>query len=398
MEKERTRNGGNQLRRLFLAVFVLTLFCVAMLSMTAFAASPAAKIGSKSYSTLQAAFNAVKRGQTIKLQKNLTIKAGKAITMKRNVKFTLDLNRKTITTGENPSAKGGYLVLKKGTMTLKNGRVAGILDNDGIYVYKGATLIVQNKAVCTNIENKGTVKLQKGKVAYLSNSSTGTVSVTGGSIVAKMDISGKVTIKKVKMTGRIFADQDATLTISGGTFKGDSNYSILYGNGKVTISGGTFSGKASGESSESSGCLIGAYGGTWKIKGGTFKNSKGTVIDISRDANVTISGGIINGGRGSNSAIVCRSNFRMGVPYKGSLQISGGTVKSSNGYVVSTLPPIGWEQLHVKVTVSGGKIQCTSKSSPAVYVGISEELAAGMVSVNHRYITAASGTKVQYKE
>lgn len=220
LKQSKSANTGKR----FLSSFLLTLIFTVILSMNVSAASTEAKIGNKSYSSLQAAFNAVKNGQTVKLQKNLTIETGKKITAKKNVSFTLDLNGKTIKTGEYDWSKdGGYIVLEKGSMTVKNGTVTGgwamSWVGNGIYVKKGATLIVQSKAVCGGIENCGTVKLQKGTIDIICNEDSN-ISVTGGSITGELvSYGGKVTIEDVKMTGRLCV-QEATLLIKGGTFTG----------------------------------------------------------------------------------------------------------------------------------------------------------------------------------
>jgi hypothetical protein len=159
----------------------------------------------------------------------------------------------------------------------------------------------------------------------------------------------------------------------------------------VTISGGTFRGSASGDQPDNS--VIEASGGTWKITGGTFQNAKGMVLSIQSDANVTISGGTFNGGKGKNAAVVC-GGFNWGSE-KCVLKIKGGTIKSSAGRAISIRPDDN--KLNVKFSLSGGKVESSSKIYPAIYVGMSKSKAAGKLSVSSKYISAKSGTKLQYE-
>ncbi len=77
---------------------LLLLYMIAVMvlpiSIPVSAASPVAKIGSKNFRSLESALKSVKKGQTIKLLKNVTLK--NELTFTKNVKYTLNLNNKTI--------------------------------------------------------------------------------------------------------------------------------------------------------------------------------------------------------------------------------------------------------------------------------------------------------------
>ena len=83
----------NRLGKVF-KVMLLTLTLVLMYSINVSAASGQASIGSKNYATVQKALTAVKNGQTIKLNQDITVT--KTLVSKKNVTYTFDMNKHKI--------------------------------------------------------------------------------------------------------------------------------------------------------------------------------------------------------------------------------------------------------------------------------------------------------------
>ena len=109
-------------RGLFL--FVCILLLTMLLSMTAFAAKgdkSAASIGSKRYPSLEAAVKAVKKGQTIKVTKDITVSDTLTVN-KPKVNFTIDFGKHRYKyTGSDYAIR-----LNKGTVTIKNAKVTAL--------------------------------------------------------------------------------------------------------------------------------------------------------------------------------------------------------------------------------------------------------------------------------
>jgi len=209
-------------------VGLLSFFLVVILSMNVSmvqAANEKASIGSKKYNTLEEAISKVKNGQTIKLLGNVSIE--ETIVVKKNVKFTINMNKKTIThkgTGTEP-----WLQLNRGTLTLKNGTIKSKTDKigTGIVIEKKASMIIQSGTYGVSIRNNG-----------------GNLTIKDANFTKGANISndkGKCLINKGKFKGSIFnginfkSNSKGTLTVKNGTFSFISNRAgncTIY-NGKV---------------------------------------------------------------------------------------------------------------------------------------------------------------------
>ena len=186
---------------------LLALVCILMFSIPVFAsAKTVAKIGSKKYSSLEAAIKKVKNGQTIKLQCNVTLK--KNLVLNRNVKYTINLNRKKITM---KNCTG--IDLKKGKVTLYNGTISTSM---GLFVGKKAALTVK----------KGTFKF-----TFMNH---GTMTVSGGTVTT-IHNDGMLTMKSGKITHGIWCDGKSRLYVKGGTVTQDSG---AWGQGAITVKAG----------------------------------------------------------------------------------------------------------------------------------------------------------------
>ena len=312
------------MRKKILRILILVMLCMFACGVTASAASAVATIGNKKYTSIDKALKAVKNGQTINLTKNLTLKKGNHIIIKRNVRFTLNLNGHTIksldTSGTSDISKlKGAIWVKKGNLTVKNGKVA----NDCIKVEKGAKLTVAG-GTYRQICNLGTAIVRKGTITNNKNSAIvnwGTLTVRGGAITASKSSAivnwGTLTIQDGTIKGKengIYQDSsEGSVVITGGTFKDFKNSKPIIGvvEGKATISGGNF------YASHTNG--VGVIDGTIAITGGTFDSSANTPLICVYEPKGTlmISGGTFTTGE-ANVLLI----------QNGTVAIKGGTFKS----------------------------------------------------------------------
>lgn len=169
-----------------------------------------AKVGGKSYSSLQEAINKAQGGETVTLltdaTENVTI-AGKNI--------TLDLGNKKLT---NTNTGKATLTIAKGChdATVKNGSIVGgtsfyTIQNNGTATFEDVTATAGNTG-SSMIDNWGTLTIESG-------------SYSGGLNVVK-------------------SEEDSTLNINGGRFElsyATSGYTgVVFAYGNTTITGGEF--------------------------------------------------------------------------------------------------------------------------------------------------------------
>jgi len=227
----------------------------------------AAVIGKYGYTTLQAAVDSVKSGQTIKLIKNTSANA----TVNAGFDFTLDLNGKTL------KANGsGAVITKSGSGTLTVTDTAG-----------GGKITSENSATINVMA--GTFAVSGGKVenrevftgAAVRNNGSGSVSVSGGSVegyyVAIHNMAG------------------GSVNVSGGEVRNTGNGCAIANSmaGKITVSG---SAKITGSTSKSGDGAILLLSGSasdtvLEIRGGTIENAKGIAVNNNGSGKIAVSGG-----------------------------------------------------------------------------------------------------------
>ena len=176
---------------------------------TSLAAKTAAKIGGKSYPTLQAAVDAAKKGQVVKVTGKISTKTTLSINKDAKDIFVIDFGSYAY------KYKGsGYAIeLKKGTVTLKNARLTS---PKLIKTEKGTDLTIPNGAY---------------KGIMITN--MGTTAINGGIFKGTGSTAGE----KVRETGLL--DNYGTMFVRGGTFKAGKNTAIE-NRGTITITDGTF--------------------------------------------------------------------------------------------------------------------------------------------------------------
>ena len=373
------------------------LFVCLTLAMSAgtvsLAAKNVAKIGNKGYATLQAAVDAVQKGQVIKVTGNITTKDTLNISKSAQNSFTIDFG-----SGSYKYKGSGYAIeLKQGRVTLKNANLtAGKL----IKTEKGTNLVIPNgtyKGIM--LTNWGTTLIKSGtfkgtgstegdqvrEVGLLDN--YGTMTIKGGTFSAGKNTAienrGTITISDGTFTsslkaasgtpmvgllldnrgkqGGALADEGATATITGGTFTG--NVTAVHNCGILTVKAGRFTSNKS--------CTIINAEGTITVSGGSFKSkAKGIHAFWTQvTAKTFISGGEVTS---AGTAIDC---------------LDGGIVKATGGTFTSTsseepvLQAIGEGS---ELLVTGGKI--VGKETYAYYEEDGGKVTIGSkVKVNTKY-------------
>ena len=171
-----------------------------------------AQIGTKAYTSLQAAVDAAQDGETIQLLNDIT----ENITINASKQITLDLNGHTLNGGTG-TAKAA--ILNEGTVTITDtsaGKTGTIKrDDQGI---EGETSYYVIKNIGTMVIDQANVVNNSG---YKKANSSG--SMVGSSLICNGD-----------------DDPQASLTINGGTFNQPNFLVVKNGtNGTLTVNGGT---------------------------------------------------------------------------------------------------------------------------------------------------------------
>lgn len=232
-----------------------------------------AKVGEIAYTSLDAAFEAAKDGDTVTLLTDIT----EDVVINKNITF--DLGGKTIT--NTGAGKATLTVASGATATVKNGSIVG-----------GASYY--------NIQNNGTAILE-GITATAGN--------TGSSMI---DNWGTLTITSGTYTGGlnvVKSEEVSTLVINGGDFTLDYSVSnaynaVIFVYGDTTINGGTFTqslttaGKWAHPQVVATGVVEG-YTAITRVTGGKFTNKKSGEaifrgVGKATSDNFEVSGGSFN--------------------------------------------------------------------------------------------------------
>ena len=233
---------------------------------------PVCKIGDTTYTSLQAAIDAVQDGQTIVLTDNVS-----ECVMAKEHTFTIDLGGKTLTNGSNNDT---LKVTDTANVTLKNGTMSASWSNNVVYLYSSdaAVTVQDGVSVTTGDSSWAAIYVDEGNLT-----------INGGTFSATSD--------------DIIYVCDGSATINGGTFTNacdDDEYSVVYvcgdeGTPKVTINGGTFSGKESAVYADEDSEVV--------INGGTFTSEEYFALN-AEDSTVTINGGTFTNKDGSYASVV----------------------------------------------------------------------------------------------
>ena len=324
---------------------ITALLCILLMSMTASAkSSTVATIGSKKYTSLSTAFKKIKKGETIVLKQNVTVT--KPLTLTRNVNFTLDLNKKTITFKNKNTASNSIFIglrISKGNITIKNGTMRQTyVKGELIWVEKKASVTIKNGTYIGVIENSGKMTIDKGSFRTFSD------------------------LEKAEWYGYIMLINTGTMTVNGGTFKQSRAFNsdiegCEFNNGALllinatsknstTVNGGEFTSNVP---------VFLAEKGTVKVKKGTFTAKEGATMALTGKANATV-----NGGTWSISS--CRPNF---------ILLGSSRVTVNNGTFKSECTTVEASESST-CTIKGGKFSTTMNDSSIgmLYLGGSSKI------------------------
>lgn len=324
---------------------ITALLCILLMSMTASAkSSTVATIGSKKYTSLSTAFKKVKKGETIVLKQNVTVT--KPLTLTRNVNFTLDLNKKTITFKNKNTASNSIFIglrISKGNITIKNGTMRQTyVKGELIWVEKKASVTIKNGTYIGVIENSGKMTIDKGSFRTFSD------------------------LEKAEWYGYIMLINTGTMTVNGGTFKQSRAFNsdiegCEFNNGALllinatsknstTVNGGEFTSNVP---------VFLAEKGTVKVKKGTFIAKEGATMALTGKANATV-----NGGTWSISS--CSPNF---------ILLGSSRVTVNNGTFKSECTTVEASESST-CTIKGGKFSTTMNDSSIgmLYLGGSSKI------------------------
>ena len=342
----------------FLTMFLL----VFLLGLNVCAASPVAQIGSKKYTSLEKAFSAVKKGQTITLKKNTTINGDLKIKLGKK-SATLNLNKKKLTvkgsfklySGTLTISGNGNLTAKQiknaGTLTLKNGTVNGSVVNSGKFTMDNGTLNYSKDLMYAIYAKGGTVTINKGTVNYKRHfvsyeDGNRTPETTNGAAIIATGKS-KVTVnggKIVSSSETIMTKEDckANIILNNGTFLSTSGGCIAHMGGTIAINGGNYTIK----SIKGGWGFAYVYGNcTLNIKGGNIKSQWSLVETYSERSKANISGGTLtttmSGESGSSTMLIA---------FNGKINVTGGKFVAKNkAYAYWKTPDAGSIKVSKKV-------------------------------------------------
>lgn len=237
-----------------------------------------AQVGFKAFNTLQAAIDAAQDGETV----TLLTDAAEDVAISKSI--ALDMGGKTLT---NTNAGKATISVQGGTVTVKNGNVAGGTGYYNIEVTKDSNANLTLADVAATAGNTGSAMIDNyGTLTVASGTYTGGLDTVKNEPNAKLTITGGAfTLTKGTsegFTGVVFNYGD--LTISGGEFI-QSDKSALYGQAQVVhtdksgnaapstvISGGTFKNLCSKDTAWTVRETNAANGAT-QVSGGAFNKS-----------------------------------------------------------------------------------------------------------------------------
>lgn len=324
-----------------------------------------AEVGGKNYSSLQEAINAAQDGETVTLRKDATEDvtiAGKNI--------TLDLGGNTLT---NTNAGKATISVQGGTVTVKNGNVAGGTSYYNIEVTKGSNANMTLTGVTATAGNTGSSMIDNW----------GTLTIESGSY------SGGLNVVK--------SDEGSTLAINGGKFElsyaSSQGYTgVIFNYGNATITGGEFVCNAPYKKwAHPQVVVTGAvdgYSSSTKIMGGSFTNTfKDTVQNIfhgvgkATSDNFEVSGGAFNK---SISEGYCADGF---IPTKN----ADGTYGVKEGSYIAQVGSKKYETLNdaIRLAAKGKTIQLLTDATENITIASTKQIT---LDLNGHTLNGGTGT------
>lgn len=326
--------------------------------------SAIAKVGGKNYSSLQEAINAAQDGETVTL---LTDATEDAVI---NKSITLDLGGKTLT---NTNAGKATISVQGGTVTVKNGNVAGGTSYYNIEVTKGSNANMTLTGVTATAGNTGSSMIDNW----------GTLTIESGSY------SGGLNVVK--------SDEGSTLAINGGEFElsyaSSQGYTgVIFNYGNATITGGEFVCNAPYKKWAHPQVVVtgvvDGYSSSTKIMGGSFTNTfKDTVQNIfhgvgkATSDNFEVSGGAFNK---SISEGYCADGF---IPTKN----ADGTYGVKEGSYIAQVGSKKYETLNdaIRLAAKGKTIQLLTDATENITIASTKQIT---LDLNGHTLNGGTGT------
>ena len=324
-----------------------------------------AEVGGKNYSSLQEAINAAQDGEAVTLRtdatEDVTI-AGKNI--------TLDLGGNTLT---NTNAGKATISVQGGTVTVKNGNVAGGTSYYNIEVTKGSNANMTLTGVTATAGNTGSSMIDNW----------GTLTIESGSY------SGGLNVVK--------SDEGSTLAINGGKFElsyaSSQGYTgVIFNYGNATITGGEFVCNAPYKKWAHPQVVVtgvvDGYSSSTKIMGGSFTNTfKDTVQNIfhgvgkATSDNFEVSGGAFNK---SISEGYCADGF---IPTKK----ADGTYGVKEGSYIAQVGSKKYETLNdaIRLAAKGKTIQLLTDATENITIASTKQIT---LDLNGHTLNGGTGT------
>lgn len=324
-----------------------------------------AEVGGKNYSSLQEAINAAQDGETVTLRtdatEDVTI-AGKNI--------TLDLGGNTLT---NTNAGKATISVQGGTVTVKNGNVAGGTSYYNIEVTKGSNANMTLTGVTATAGNTGSSMIDNW----------GTLTIESGSY------SGGLNVVK--------SDEGSMLAINGGKFElsyaSSQGYTgVIFNYGNATITGGEFVCNAPYKKWAHPQVVVtgvvDGYSSSTKIMGGSFTNTfKDTVQNIfhgvgkATSDNFEVSGGAFNK---SISEGYCADGF---IPTKK----ADGTYGVKEGSYIAQVGSKKYETLNdaIRLAAKGKTIQLLTDATENITIASTKQIT---LDLNGHTLNGGTGT------
>ena len=324
-----------------------------------------AQAGFKAFNTLQAAIDAAQDSETVTLLADAT----EDVAINKSV--TLDLHGKTLT---NTNAGKATISVQGGTVTVKNGNVAGGTGYYNIEVTKDSNANLTLADVTATAGNNG--------ASMIDN--YGTLTITSGTYTGGLD-----TVKN---------EPNAKLTINGGTFtltKGNSDgfTGVVFNYGELTISGGEFIqsdksapyGQAQVIHTDKNGSAVPSTA----ISGGTFKNlcSKNTAWTV-RETNAANGATQVSGGAFNKSVkdYYCAEGF---IPT--STKDADGNYGVKEGHYVAQIGDKKYETLAdaIRLATKGKTIQLLSDATENITIAANKQIT---LDLNGHTLNGGTGT------
>ncbi len=243
--------------------------------------------------------------QTALSGENETVLITETIVIPQGETVVLDLNGKTVTRKDETNQ---YALRNLGTLTIQDTKGNGSINARGIYNGYGDGAANVATAEITVLSGTINAKGTNGGAAIFNY---GTANVNGGKFTsiggyslnnqagAKMNITDGV-----EVTGGIYNNQDAELTVDGGNISNNRSgcHTIYAWNAKVTVNGGSIHNENSGNATIFSAGTseVTINGGTISIKDGRVPGNGNTwtscLTDAANTAKIIVNGGTLNGG------------------------------------------------------------------------------------------------------